>query len=334
MSSVFRHVPKYTAFLAVFVLVNTLIGWLAWNLMLSWAGESRLDRALRESIQETHIIVMGDSHPLCAVDDRFLPGALNLSKVGHNYDIVYGKLEETLARYPGQIDLVVLPLDYHGFTLDRALFRTDEIHVARYENTPYLAYRIGFNRLLLRRTLRLWLFPHFGILSREYSEIDHRILFERLVALRPDGLKDVPDMHQRLNNGIKLHFGSRIWWEPVFADYLGWTLDMCARHNIRAVLVRYPLSDAYRAAVSDWLPVDAWEQRVNQVLSQHRVAAVLDYRLFFQGRDECFVDAAGHVHNSYAPEFTRQLLRDLRECGLVEVSAGKGPEPVGEETGR
>lgn len=319
-----RHFRNSIVFLGVFFLLNALAGRLAWHFMLQWAGQSRLDQALESAPRQTDTLVMGDSHPLCAVDDRYLPRTLNLAKVGHNYDIVYGKLEEILTRHPGQIRVVILPLDYHGFARDRVLMRTGEVHMARYENTPYLACRTGLSRVMLRRVLRFWLFPHFGLISREYGETDHRARFEVLVEHRPGGLRDLPDLDERLSRGLSLHFGSGVWWEPVLADYLGWTLDLCARHNVRVALVRYPVSDAYLARVGEWIPVDAWEERACQIIAQHEADAVLDYRRFFEGRDECFVDG-GHVHKSYAPEFTRQLRRDLECFGLICPDAGHKP---------
>ena len=156
--SALGHVMKDFCFLAGLVLIAFLLQGATMHVLAARAGSSSVDRALLSPPESMCILVMGDSHAMCAVEESHIPGALNLARPGVGYDIVYAELRDIFERQPDRWRAVILPLGYHSFSRDRITERGHDPHLLRLENTCLLAYRTGLWRPLGERLLREKLF--------------------------------------------------------------------------------------------------------------------------------------------------------------------------------
>jgi len=87
----------------------------------------RTEAQFQEYKDDTNILIVGDSHPMSAVNPLYIEGSFNLTAQGENTFETYYRLKYYLEKENLDVQLVVLPFDLHTFSSYRVdRFRTSE----------------------------------------------------------------------------------------------------------------------------------------------------------------------------------------------------------------
>ena len=310
MRDFMKKAARYAAFLGLFFLLNAGLGNAFIAAMPDRAGaRSHLSQVFAEG-HTPHVLVVGDSHPMCAVDPSRVTGLVNAAWIGQRYDISYNLLERVFRRRPGEVEIVVLPLERHSFARDRFLQPLRDPSSRRFEDTLYIGWRTGLFEEQAYALMRYEIFPYLGavdVLLDPSNPCEKLRDYERHY---PNGLADNADAQGLAEVTAQLHAASGVWWEEVLADYFVAILDKCRHEHVQAVVVSYPVSTPYWEAIQALVPLAPWRERVAALLKAYPEVPVLDYARFAQDRPSFFIDS-DHVNPRYAGEFTEKLHRDL-----------------------
>lgn len=310
MHDLIRNTPRYLAFVALLVLLNTGIANYFTGMLPDRAGARETLREVFSGEEGLHIVVVGDSHPMCAVEASGVQGLVNAAWIGQRYDIAYNLTQRLFRRHPGQVEVVVVPLDRHSFARDRLLMPLREPSSRWLEDTLYMGWRTGLLEEQVEALIRYETVPYLGAVDVLLDPSNPRKRLRAYEEDYPRGLADNPDAEGLAAVTAQLHAGSGVWWEEVLEEYLAAILDLCRREGVRVVAVRYPVSAPYWEAVQPLVPLEEWRERVANLLRHYPEVPVLDYSRLAHDRPEFFIDS-DHVHPRHAPEFTAKLYEDL-----------------------
>lgn len=95
-------------------------------------------------------------------------------------------------------------------------------------------------------------------------------------------------------------------------------LDLCRKHGIRVLLVKFPLTADYIKEAVKYVDIDRHDRRVADLLAGRAGVALLDARSKFPDRLELFTDS-NHVNSRGSKLLAREIHRSLRK-----LAAGTG----------
>jgi len=266
-------------------------------LLTKYYAKDRLDWSLSP---DTHLLIVGDSHPATALNDTIIPHALNLSQTGEAYFFTYYKLRELLRHNP-QVETVVLGYGYHNLQdgQDRRIFQDKYV---QHRLHKYLTFMDGrgfwamFRRnpegvfLNLIRTIQTqWRIAAERPSWREFN-------YGNFVYLDRDKLEEA---RRRLGSEKdESHLGNRLE-----KTYLRNIHDLCVRQGRHLILMNTPIYPDLQAYLAEYRPEYHRFQR--RYLPEARL---LDYGSFTLP-DSAYGDL-GHLNFRGSTAFSRFLLQN------------------------
>ncbi|HTX68114.1 MAG TPA: hypothetical protein VMH50_03075 [Thermoleophilia bacterium] len=255
-------------------------------------------------------VIAGDSHTETALDDRAIPGAVNISRPAEHLLFTFEKLQLVLPRNPG-VRTVVLGLGFHNFS---AFFE----RFGRRRAVVRLSYQDAFPTLDAEARWFLLLHDPAGLLlwagAIVRSEAAGLLHAERYAdygfwghPYRSEG-SDLSDT--AVAGEIALHFYRGRDRLQAFASREGPYLDrivrLCAERRVRLVLINTPLNPRYAERVPP-----PFVRRYDDALRPIRAAgvALLDYHALALP-DDWYGDG-DHLNARGAASFSRMVAADL-----------------------
>lgn len=89
-----------------------------------------------------NILIIGDSHPACSINDAFIPNAFNIAQGGSEYFYNYLKLREIIDRNP-HIDTVVVGYAYINVAKGRDSWLLDTERIKYMIRTHFFLFRLN-----------------------------------------------------------------------------------------------------------------------------------------------------------------------------------------------
>lgn len=117
---------------------------------------------------------------------------------------------------------------------------------------------------------------------------------------------------------VAMQFKGKGWYDEIVAGCFEGILRLCREHDIRIVLVRFPLSAAYWRQMDSFLRTDEWEAKVSNLLADEDIV-LLDHHDLYSDREDLFMDP-DHLNMTGVQEFSSLVARELRDQGVL------GPE--------
>lgn len=199
---------------------------------------------------DASIIVCGDSHVQCAINDSILHGAINISESSQHYLYTYNILKLLIQNNP-QIKLIILGCSFHSFAeYYNNLFIKN--------NETYFQYPMYFSILDYESMLKILLKNPIGLFMlsvRIYKNIIHAVIKNSAnfqdypfcggyYKSNRNNLNDSTIItaikrHYYLNNKLKLRFAC------LQKLYLKKIIEICNKSKIKLVVINTPVNENY-----------------------------------------------------------------------------------------
>jgi hypothetical protein len=315
-------IKKLAVFGVLFIFLSALANQVHIRLVLSHSLQFQMDEQFDLKKNSVSILVAGDSHPQRDIDPEFLPGSFVVATSGENITQTYYRLRYYLEREQLNIKLVILPLDLHSFSD----FRADRFQHIEYWK-KYIDYReLGILKGEPLEFLNYRLRGEFTYINGVQDLIDFaenqndgensNKLIDGYLPQSGKTLTESPD-GEVLEERLQRHFLNRQVLYPESVDYLLRIIELLRNHDVQLALVRFPVPEIYYNGAKDYIDVDAYYARIDQILlANGYTMPVLDYHDLFSRHMEYFYDI-DHLNTAGAVEFTKILFKDLEKLGYL-----------------
>lgn len=272
--------------------------------------------------QDVDTLVLGHSHAERGVNPALFPGCKNVAQSNEGYDINALKLRLFLKRNPGHIKRVILSVAYHSFwglskggetsgeAITDAAWDSEKKRRYAYLNYSETLRKPGWNWRLLRQN---WLLPTKGTL---------RTMIKYLVGDRywTDGLPFMGGYQRSYSSMLTpqmLEASLVLYSSPshhvlnyASLEHVQSIMDECARNNVVAELVFFPVHPDYQAGI----PVE-YEKDLKKTLgkmAEKQGGKLHDFTSFKvwseQFQDHTHLNAFGS--DTFTPFLTRAIGHD------------------------
>lgn len=272
---------------------------------------------------EVTYLVMGDSHAASAVDTDRWTGAFNYAEIGEATILTHEKVRTLLSRGDTRVMHVLLAADplplanlelnanrkayYYSRFCDFAALHElwgdsmgDALSALSGNATiPFLGNGHQLVGLLLRRAVGVNRGRHRRARGRAWSASD----MERAAQWQ-------------VNKQFRhRHDAEDLFPQPAAVEAMSRTLDIAREHGAVPVLVSYPVTPEYRAALAERFPRGDWRAAVRDLVGSKSYAVHwFDLTTLFDDRPELFYDP-DHLTAAGAAALTDHLRDRLLELG-------------------
>jgi hypothetical protein len=254
-----QFITKLTAFISICIALLVLTS--GFTLFVISKASFRLP-------PEKTILVLGDSHTECAVDDALFSQSVNISASAHHYLYTYCKLKKLLSENK---HIKTVLLSYNGISegIDERWLFDDKIIAARIPCYLFLmgkeerdvyrgnkAFALAFLRIPVRKRNLLVMVKFFRNGRLSYKDL-------RIGGFRKEAgnnlPKDVPDSNKNDTEEKADNFQETTPLRFAFyqTQYLSKIIDFCKAQNVELVLIATPL---YKFVNSDADPLLSYYQ--------------------------------------------------------------------------
>ncbi len=279
------------------------------------------DRAFAGAVDRTDIALMGNSHVGLELLPRDIPRSYNFAWLGEGYMVTYYRLQKLIGQYGRPFGTVVLQVEQHSFGAAE-MEQLDSPYWARYVDFLDLYQQTGEPWRLFTAWFQYAAFPYAGRMEEigRYFVGGNASESERLEVMDADfSLRSDPDADARLL--AKRLFRGTTWFSDDTVRYFQAILDLCRRHEIRVVLIRFPVSSRYWKQAAYLAPPYKWDIKVGRLLASANGSTVLDYHDLYLDRDDLFMDPH-HLNKKGVSMFSARVGQDLRNIGVVRPVHG------------
>jgi hypothetical protein len=319
-----NFVLRFLIFVAIFLLINH---WVT-RAYVRFTRQPYVYEHNRKGFQavqdETSFLVLGDSHPLHAVNSSMIPGGYNFASSGESYILTYYKLLRHMESSSLDLDVVILPISLHTFSGYRRseVGSQDPAFWAQYMN--YL--EVGRKQNQLGHFLKVRIEAEFAYLGGleevfeviyptepwEVDDMTHGFLHseERLSDRTPE------EISMTAVSRAEFHYRGVDSIDPLVVEYFYRLLDLLETQDVQLVFVWYPATAEYEHAAAEYFPVGNHLSEMYALLAGRGDVIVLDYHDLFYDQYELFTDN-DHMNTAGAEILTQMLLADLKDEGVT-----------------
>ncbi|MDC6352783.1 hypothetical protein PP178_14570 [Zeaxanthinibacter sp. PT1] len=255
--------------------------------------------------KHTRTVILGNSHPECAINDDEIPTVVNLAQSGTAYYYDYLKLRELTARNP-QIRNVILGYSYHDLEKNMDDWLVGE---------SKLKYKLRNHFLLFnfQDYFELLQFNPWGVIKFTPQTIFYNINAVLKGYSYLGGYKHLERV--KLEEAIKYNKGrpalsensSKSEYQKI---YLKRIYEYCERNNLNLILLHtpiHPIEAEYYSPVKDYYKIFAENELPEAILINH---AELDF-------PEKFFADLDHLNYKGARRYTEIIDNSLRSLGVI-----------------
>ena len=228
---------RTSAFCSMFLII-TIITFLFYRLIISQ------NKSIFKIDKSCNILILGDSHTECALNDSLFSSAVNISSSADAYFYSYLKMKKFIENNP-QINTIILGFGYHdlGFSLEEWTYGDKFI----LEKIPKYFFLMNGKEILqvfkFNPRLAPGLIPEIyrsafkltikSILGNNYKQVGFgsylNLLYNKLE-------EDIQRLKKEKNRDV-IKFN----YSPTQVKYLLLISDFCKKHNIRLILLSTPI---------------------------------------------------------------------------------------------
>ena len=318
-----NFVKKSMLFIIMLFLINFGISKIYTHLVLSHSYLYRTEAQFQAYKQSTHILIVGDSHPMSGVDTRIIPNSFSATSTGENIIETYYRLQSILEDEPLDIKMVILPLDVHTFSS----FRLDRFNPANFWCRYLDVFELGASTGNTPKVLFKCFLGQFSY----YNGLDSTIDLLKVKAGFLEGEEELVrgfkieksnnvarnQLYGDARNRAIQHLLKANQFDPLAQVYFLRLLALLDKNDIPAMFIKYPVIQSYYQVAGKYLDIDSYYADVQGLLDQHSGPyLLLDYHDLFWGNNDYFSDA-DHLNETGAIEFTKILYQDLKDLDYL-----------------
>lgn len=260
-----------------------------------------------------NILVLGDSHTACAINDRILERSVNLSSNGTAYIFTYSLLQNIIENNP-QIDTLLLSFNSSSLLQSRE----DEWLSGYYLKSKINQFSCFMNTdelyPLLKKDFRHFIWGYITTPFQQKKNIINKIRYGDKMQITQLGIGRYTPQYK---NNLEADTISRKNTISASKEtpgtlqmlYLNKIIDYCNNRNIRIILFNAPIYNSRK-----YTDVSYFEE-IRMTYYPH--IDYLDYSDFPLSKD-CYKDV-GHLNNTGASIFSKYL----QDYGLISSTAGQ-----------
>lgn len=315
-----HEIAKIALLLCIGLALNaSLANWYRESVM--WEGitekTTRQFEAERDSVDT---LILGDSHAKRALYPSVLKNAFNLAIPGENYIETFYVLRSLIDDANLEIRTVILPIDLHSLSSWNIDGFAHVHHYASFVDYFEIGWRRGRLMLYAVRALQGRYAPYVSerrnILTYfEYNRPRDMFWLQELplvggalVDKRSIAKWTSDERMEQTATRVGFHLKNRDPTLPILEAYFLQILDLCAAHNIRVVLVQYPVTREYLRAASEIIDIEAFDQRIRTLVQPYDNVQLIATRNLFGNRLDVFLDG-DHLNEKGAILFSRAIKR-------------------------
>jgi len=278
-----------------------------------------------------HTLALGDSHVKRGIQPRALEGSFNFALPGERYPEMLYRLQSLLAAGLS-VDTVVLQAEPHLVAERPDPHRAFAHYYAGFVDYPKLGWERGEPLPYLARWLTGRYAPYAGQRGNVLRFLDTGAVPELpwtlYVPMEGGALRgqqvlkarSTSELEKLATDRVRVHFPASPTDPEAFSD-LRKLLEFCHQRGIRVLLVQFPTTDAYRAALAKVVDVSDFDARVNELAAEFDNVRVLDLRDRFSGPSNLHL--FGDVDHLSSEGADRTSIRVGRELsGWSRLSGG------------
>lgn len=257
-------------------------------------GKIRIDK-------KTHILVCGDSHTQCALNDSILKHSLNVSNSGEVYINTYNKIKILKNDNP-QIDTIILAYGFHSLSGGTDNFLTKEIwtrtgfptYVPILDNSSLLDVLSQNTVGVLKASPNIFQEMLNSMLDSKYSfmgyynNTGHSVLNEH-------------EMEVTLNRHYYKEKNVEQGFSPLAEKYLRAIVQYCNDKHVKLILLNTPITEEYYNRIPD-----KFVKHYYAIANELKQNATLIDMHSFKLENKMFGDA-DHVNEYGATVFTEKI---------------------------
>jgi hypothetical protein len=282
--------------------------------------------------KEIKYLFLGHSRVANGINTRSIPGSFQFASGGETFQLNYYKLKFLLEHPKNPIGCVILPAGNNALKIsDRQLdlyawFWKDKVNFSEYGRLKGEWFSYMGDKAMIT------LFPYYQIALRRLADLSRNgvkrlnnvfprpvkgFIFKRFVGPR---VKDVKRGEERdfskwpeqlkktlLAELVEKHFPDGQLVDPLALIYLQKTINLCKAYDIPLVLLKYPLTRAYRESAEAATRNSSFSQLdVDSIVAEMTGGPLLDFSDYYDNDPALFRDLQ-HLNKSGKVVFSEML---------------------------
>lgn len=289
-------------FLAIAIHLCLSIGFNYWvssrsNLLLTQKQFEELEEA-------PYFLFMGDSHTARSIAADSLPVAYNLGYYGENCIRTYYRLRyiiEVLDKKPGY---VFFPSGNYRYSKMFSQFKRNNFFYIDYVDYTELTYYDHFNEDHMQLYLKHKIFPYIewiDLLKRESEKKKNAEISWEKTSSR--------NKYKSARNFVRntlFNYDQKNMDDELSLLYLSLTIELCKKHSIVPVFIKYPFTKMYFDEMDDFLGEELIKNSKSDSLIKASNCVVWNYNTIYQNNHQYFFDSH-HMNQDGMNAFTKLI---------------------------
>ncbi len=317
---IFKRIVKFGLFFIIFFSLNYFFSNLFIKKKLYNSRAYKVDVQCHKAENKTEIIALGDSHAATGFDPRVFKNGFNFSSFGENYIYNYYKLKYILEKN-NKLKTVILPIDLHTFSTWRADRFWHDFYWIRYVNYLELGSEKKMPLRFIGKYISAKLFPYLGEFKTIFNFTPSKkrkarvkpMVFQGFVIKKNDFFYK---RGKRTKQRIGLHYYKQKSFDKTVKKYFKKILQICLKHNIKLILVKYPVSKIYYEYAAKIVKVENYYNKITFMIKKYRNVQILDFHNLFFRNDGIFFHDPDHLNQRGAKEFSVKVREELKRLKI------------------
>lgn len=324
-----KSIKRFILFAALLVMVNIALDQSFKAFSVHNILNRRMDEQFAAYNDTLKFLSLGNSHN--CINTYILEKSFNYGSPSENYIQSYYKLKHILEKSDKKPEYVILQADistYGPKIADRYEYNSYWIDYIDY---PELA-RIKGDRTILTK----WLEGNFFSYAGNYKDVQLSILYRIKIrklelhnGYRPH--RDYRNFAEETNkrklawDKANLFLSKETYFDPSIKAYFEKILQLCEAHQVKVIMVRYPMTKEFHEEEMKIVPADKLFSEINAIASRYPAfEGIFDYHDLFFDHPEYFFDP-DHLNIKGSDLFTKKFAADMKllESGLFTEQPGK-----------
>jgi hypothetical protein len=319
---------KILLFLLLLIPVSATLSWFNNTVVMRQSIVLRKDAQFREFCPDTRYLFLGDSRVMMGANPEYIEHAFNFGMSSENYVQTYYKLKYILEHPSCETKpaCILLSFDQHSFSTQRLAEWAYDFYYFRYMSPLQAGRATGdYGEYLLRYLkVKVWSYQNQGstmmdwIAGNLHLQKKEREMYRGYIP-RHANFTELSDSAQtaQATRRARFNFGSTelLLYNPVILECFRKTLDLCAEHNIKVVLVTYPVTAIYSELAQTTYGADSVCEPLDAMLRERPEIYRINLLNEYANRLDLF-DDSDHLNREGARLFSLRVAELLDQNGL------------------
>lgn len=311
------RINRILLFISGLIIINQICNLIYTDVILSQSLLYQGEEQFQQVKHDVTVLFMGDSHTRTGVNPIYMENAYNFASSGEHYIQTFYKLQYYLEGEGLNINTVVLPLDMHSFSG----YRTDE-----FKDNDYWRKYVDYFELAQEKE-EFWTVISFrleGELAYWHGANETKNFLSKKGKKLNGGFLSKKNSFQKTKHQnitklakfrVRIHLGKQEYFDDVLLIYFKRLLELCRKHEINAVFIRYPVTREYFQVAKINVPEEQYYSNLKVIIEDYfENPAILDYHDFYWDQLYFFSDV-DHLNMYGAEDFSPILWQDLIDLG-------------------